>query len=410
MPPARIVLYTGKGGVGKTTTAAATAVCAAERGARTLVVSADAAHSLADVLGVPLGAEPTPVAVVTAGDSSSAGRDGSGRLHAAELDARVEMARHWGRIRDYLVSLFRYQGIEEVVAEELALLPGAEEITTLLAVEDRAQSGDYDLIVVDCAPTDTALRLVTLPEVAHGALRLLLRVQQTLSTVVTPLARNLIPLPLPDAAVFRDAEVLLYRHLRRLHRRLTGNEASIRLVVTPERMVIDEARRAFTDLCLFGVPCDAVIMNRMLPPEVQNEAFFRDWAELQKERCREVGELFAPLALLTAPLQDDEVVGVERLSLLGAALFGAGDPGALLSEPPRIRFARHADGYQVSLPLPGADPADLDVSKIEDELVIRAGSRRRALKLPRRIAGLDLGAARLEAEELIVRFDRPGGA
>ena len=252
----RLVLYTGKGGVGKTTTAAATAACAAERGRRTLVVSADAAHSLTDVLlgsardrldgsmgSKPIGAHPIQVAP---------------NLTALEIDARVEMELHWGSIRDYLVSLFRYQGIEDVVAEELALLPGAEELAILLAIESHAESGNYDLIVVDCAPTDTTLRLATLPDVARGALRLLLLVQRGLSSVITPIAQSVVPLPLPGAQVFRDLERLLYRRLRRVRRRLSQKSTSVRLVVTPERMVIDEARRAYTDLSLFDIACEVL--------------------------------------------------------------------------------------------------------------------------------------------------------
>jgi arsenite-transporting ATPase len=391
----RLVLYSGKGGVGKTTTAAATAVRAAERGLRTLAVSADSAHSLGDVLERRLG--PRPVHVAT-------------RLDALEVDARAETARHWGRIRDYLVALFRYQGIEDVVAEELALLPGAEEITSLLAVEEWARRGRYELVVVDCAPTDTTLRLVTLPEVAHSALRLLLRVQRVLAAVATPLARAVVPVPLPDSAVFRDAEQLLYKRLRRLHRRLTAPETSVRLVVTPERISIDEARRLFTDLCLFDVPADAVVMNALLPEAAAEEAFFRDWRQVQQERRREVAGLFAPLRTLEAPLQEDEVTGLERLSAHARSLFADAEPEALLCSPLRVRFARAADGYRVHLPLPGAAAEALDVAKIEDELVVRAGERRRALKLPRRIAPLSLQGARFAGEELVVSFARPGAA
>jgi len=188
----RLLLYTGKGGVGKTTTAAATAVCAAGRGQRTLVVSADAAHSLGDVLEQRLGPRPVPIAP---------------RLDALEVDARVEMAEHWGRIRDWLVQVFRYQGIEEVVAEELALLPGAEELTTLLAVEEHARSGRYDLVVVDCAPTDSALRLLTLPEVARSALRVVLRVQEAVTRVISPVARAVtgIRCPTPQSSAISIA-------------------------------------------------------------------------------------------------------------------------------------------------------------------------------------------------------------
>ncbi len=389
------MLYTGKGGVGKTTIAAASAVCAAERGRRTLVISADAAHSLGDVLERRLG--PTPAGVAP-------------NLDAIEIDARAEMNRHWGSIRDYLVALFRYQGIEDVVAEELALLPGAEELTTLLAVEELVEEGRYDLVVVDCAPTGSTLRLLTLPDVARGSLRLLLKLQRTLSAVITPLARNLVSVPLPGSEVFRDAEELLYRKLRRLRQRITAPETSVRLVVTPERMVIDEARRAFTDLALFDIPCDAVIMNRLLPEAAVNEDFFREWGRLQAERRREVEELFAPLCLLTAPLRDDEVTGLVRLAQHGRQLFAHGQPEAMLSNAPRVHFSRGDAGYRAHLPLPGVSTSDIDVSKVEDELVIRAGALRRALKLPRRIAELSLGDARLRDGELVVTFLTPGAA
>jgi arsenite-transporting ATPase len=390
------VLYTGKGGVGKTTTAAATAVHAADRGVPTLVVSADAAHSLGDVLDRALDDEarlaPQPVAP---------------RLHALEVDARLAMERHWGRVRDYLISLFRYQGIEEVVAEELALLPGAEELATLLAVEELVASGDFGLVVVDCAPTGSTLRLVTLPDVADGTLRWLLRLQQALSRVVTPLARNLVPAPLPGAEVFRDADALLYRKLRALRSRLSDADTSVRLVVTPERMVIDEARRAHTDLALFDVGCDAVVMNRLLPPEARAEDFFRDWGAVQEERLREVEALFDPLPVLRAPLQDDEVVGLARLARQGADLFGERAPEARLSQAARPRYTRSQGGVDLSLSLPGADAASLDVVKIEDELVVTTAARRRAIVLPRRVALLELAAARLERGCLHVRFAPP---
>jgi arsenite-transporting ATPase len=385
----RLVLYTGKGGVGKTTTACATALCAAARGRRTLLASADAAHSLGDVLELRLGARPTPIVPC---------------LDALELDARQEMAEHWGRIRDYLVSVLRYQGLEEVVAEELALLPGAEELSTLLGVEEHCRSGRYDLVVLDCAPTDSTLRLLTLPEVARGALRVLLRVQQALSAVVTPLARSIVPIPLPDAAVFRDIDQLLFRKLRTLRRRVTAESSSVRLVVTPERMVIEEARRAFTDLALFEIPCDAVVMNRLLPAVAAREAFFHDWGRLQEERRREVEALFAPLPVLPAPLRDDELTGIEALRAHGEELFGERAPDAVLGVSGRVRFARDATGYRVDLPLPHAERAALDVAKLEDELVVRSAGRRRAIKLPRRLAALSLAGARFERDVLVVRF------
>ena len=385
----RLVLYTGKGGVGKTTTAAASAVAAAARGRRTLVASADAAHSLGDVVGQRLG--PTP-------------REIAPRLDAIELDARVEIQRHWGNIEAFLVELFRHQGIEEVVAEELALLPGAEEVMTLLAVEAFASSRAYDFIVVDCAPTDATLRLVTLPDIAHRTLRVLLPLFEAISGIAVPLARRLVALPLPSRAVFADADELVNRQLRALQRRITAPETSVRIVVTPERMVIDEARRAWTELSLFEVGCDAVVLNRMLPEAAGAESFFRDWLRLQEERRREVEELFAPHPVLVAPLQDDEVIGLERLARHGEGLFREHEPHGVLSSVPRVRFRRAGEDVLALLPLPGADPAQLDVAKLGDELTITTGVRRRRLVLPRRVAGLDLAGARLEAGTLTLRF------
>lgn len=386
----RLVLYTGKGGVGKTTTAAAAAVCAAQRGRRTLVASADAAHSLGDVLERRLGAEPCQVAP---------------QLDAVEIDARVEVARHWGRIQDYVVATFLYHGVEAVVAEELAMLPGAEEIVTLLAVERIAASGAYDHVVLDCAPTDGALRLVTLPEVARGMLRVALPVLEAISGLAVPLARRLVSVPLPERDVFREAEELLTRRLSALQKRLTARETSARLVLTPERMVIDEARRAATELALFEVPCDAVVLNRMLPPEAEELEFFRDWRRLQAERRREIEELFA-LPVLEAPLQDDEVTGLERLAAHGRRLFADTAPDALLCESPRVRFERDGDDFVATLPLPGADARQLDVAKLDDDLVVTTPARRRRVRLPRRFAALSLAEARLVGPSLVVRFAR----
>ena len=391
----RLVLYTGKGGVGKTTTAAATAIRAAEAGRRTLVVSADSAHSLGDVLEQRIGPERVEVAP---------------NLEAIEVDVRVEVIRHWGHVQQFLVELFRYQGIDAIVAEELALLPGAEEVVTLLAVEEFALSGVYDFIVVDCAPTDATLRLVTLPDIAERTLSVLLPLFETISSVAVPLARKIVSLPLPGSEVFRDADELLNRQLRALQQRLTNPQTSVRIVLTPERMVIDEARRAWTELSLFEVSCDAVVMNRILPDEASDEPFFEEWWRLQEERKREVEEFFAPLPVLFSPLQDDEATGLERLSRQGACLFGEYEPDAVLSVAPRVRFEREGDGYRASVPMPGASLDRLDVAKIDDELTITTGVRRRVLKLPRSIALLDLLGARLDGPSLIVSFGSADGA
>jgi len=385
----RLVLYTGKGGVGKTTTAAATAACAAATGRRVLVASADAAHSLGDVFGERLGPEPRTLAP---------------RLDAVEVDARAETERHWGSIRDYLAQLFRHQGIEDVVADELALLPGAEELTTLLAVEAFATSGDYDLLVVDCAPTGAALRLLTVPELARAGLRLVLRVQRALASVITPVAQGLLAVPLPGSEVFRDAEQLIFRRLAGLRALLGDARASVRLVVTPERMVIDEALRARTDLALFELACDAVVMNRLLPEGAADEVYFRDWGRLQAERLAEVEARFAPLPVLRAPLAPDEVIGVDALARHGEALFAGRAPDAVLCRERGLHFTRTKAGVRATLPLPEARAEELRVTKLEGELLIATGAQRRALPLPRHVVPLALARARLAGGTLTVDF------
>jgi arsenite-transporting ATPase len=384
----RLVLYTGKGGVGKTTTAAATAAHAAAGGLRTLVASADAAHSLGDVFGEPLGPEP---------------RSLTPQLDAVEVDARAETERQWGSVRNYLAQLFRHQGIEDVVADELALLPGAEELTTLLAVERWAREG-YDLVVVDCAPTGAALRLLSVPEVARSGLRLLLRVQRTLASVITPVAQSVLAVPLPGSEVFRDAEELIYRRLAGLRELVSSKAASVRLVVTPERMVIDEALRARTDLALFELAADAVVMNRLLPERAADEPHFRDWVRLQAERLEEVEQRFAPLPVLRAALQEDEVIGVQALARHGAELFAQHAPEAVLCRRRGLRFVRTKAGVRATLPLPDASADDLAVAKLENELSITSGGQRRALPLPRHVAALGLARARLVRGTLTLDF------
>ena len=386
----RLVLYTGKGGVGKTTTAAATGVRAAELGRRTLLVSAASAHSLGDVRDRRLGSEPQRVTEC---------------LDAVEVDARAELVRKWGAAREFLVELFTHQGMDAVVAEELALLPGAEEIMTLLAVEEYARSGEYDFTVVDCAPTDATLRLVTLPDVANRALKILLPLMGALAGVAVPVARAVVSFPLPQGDVFREADRLLLRGMRDLGSRLTGPETSVRMVVTPERMVVEESRRAHTELSLFEIGCDAVVLNRLLPEQASGEAFFKDWYRVQTERRREVEELFAPLPVLSAPLQRDEVTGIDALRAHGRALFSKVDPDALLCEADRIRYERCGAEVEAVVPLPGAESDKLDVVKVEDELTITCGLRRRSIVLPRRVAALDVSSAKLHDGFLRVRCE-----
>jgi arsenite-transporting ATPase len=247
---------------------------------------------------------------------------------------------------------------------------------------------------------------VTLPDVAHRFIRILLPLLAAASGVAMPLARRLVAAPLPGSKVFRDVDKLLHRHLAALQQRLTDPATSVRMVVTPERMVIDEAQRAHTDLALFEVGCDAVIMNRLLPEAAASEDFFQGWYRLQAERRHEVARLFAPLPVLAAPLGEDEVTGLEQLTAHGERIFADVEPDAVLSEAPRVRFMRDGADYLAIVPLPNADPHHLDVAKVDDELTITTGTRRRSLKLPRRFVPLYLTAARLDGSSMQIAFSR----
>jgi len=390
----RLVLYTGKGGVGKTTTACASAAWGARRGLRTLLLSSDSAHSLGDVLEVPLAAEPVKV---------------TDCLWAAELQAARELERHWGSVRRYLGELFRHQGIDEVVADELALLPGADELTTLLAVEQYATSGDFDFVVVDCAPTGSTLRLLSLPDLLRAGVRVLPRLFSLLAGPARRVGGQVSSLPLPGREVFEDLDRLLGQRARTLQRRLTSDETKVRLVVTPERLVVDEALSAWTELSLYELSADAVVINRVLPEAGEPEsAFLAEWRAAQQSEVPRIGERFAGLGILCAPLRHDEVTGIAALADHGRELHREGDPSARLGRSPRLRYRRVGDGVRLQLPLPGTPSERVEVTRVDDDLVVRVASRRRVLRLPPRAAKLEVVAARVADGRLEVEF-APGG-
>ncbi|MCH2184308.1 hypothetical protein MK280_00390, partial [Myxococcota bacterium] len=261
-------------------------------------------------------------------------------------------------------------------------------------------------LVVDCGPTDSTLRMVTLPEVSDRALRILLKIQRALASFLRPLQSEAARAPLPDGRVFREVERMLYETLGRIRARLVDPETTARLILTPERMVIDEARRAYRDLSLFEVRCDAVVMNRFFPAAVAEEVFFQDWLRIQHGRMNEVESFFAPLPVLTAPLQEDEIVGLEALSLHGKALFDELDPMAILGVSGALRFEASQRGYRLKMPLPGASAAELEVAVVEDELHVSTGDRRRAVFLPDSLSGASIRRARLDGNDLLIEFAR----
>jgi arsenite-transporting ATPase len=384
----RIILYSGKGGVGKTSLSAATAVRAARLGHRTLVVSTDAAHSLADALEYPVGAQPTRVA---------------DRLEAVEIDVNHELSHHWGVIHDYLTRFMTFKGMEETVAEEMAILPGMEELFCLLKVKTWAEAGTYDAIIIDCAPTGETVRMLGLPGVLDFYFTRIFPIQRTVAKAARPVAERLTDLPLPGDDVFSSVKSL-YKQMEGMGPLLTDARfSSIRLVFNPEKMVINESERLYTYLSLFGFPVDAVIANRVLPEEARSRYFDR-WFELQAGHLETARQAFGALPMFQAPLFDREMTGLERLLTFATVVFGEKDPTAVFHRDRPIEVKREGATHALYIRLPFADKERVQVWTKGDELVIQVDNQRRRVILPRALASRRLLGAALADQRLRVAF------
>jgi len=386
----RILLYTGKGGVGKTSIAAATALACAERGYRTIVLSTDIAHSLGDALGIQLGPEPIEIAP---------------NLYGQESDAFFNVARYWGRIQQYASSVLRWRGLEEVLAEEMTVLPGMDEIGSLLWIAEHHDSGNYDVIVVDAAPTGETLRLLSLPEAGKWWMEKIEPIGRRISRLTGPFIQRVVGMPMPGDDVFNAGEEL-FRKLEHLHDLLTDpDRTSIRVVLTLEHVVIKEAERSFTYFHLYGYPTDLVVANRILPDEVG--PFFRGWYEAQQRYGPLVEHSFAPIPVLQAPFFDREVVGIPMLTELGEALYGATDPTVHFYRGRPYSVVREGEEFILSVELPFAMKEEISLTRHADELLIEVGTWRRNAVLPRALIGAATLGARFDDHVLKIRFSAP---
>lgn len=384
----RILLITGKGGVGKTTVAAATAAHAASRGLRTIVVSTDPAHSLADAFDLPI-----------SDDVEAIGP----RLHAQQLDARLRFEDAWSDARDYLVEFLGWAGAGSIEAEELAVIPGLEEIFALADIKAHATSGAADLLVVDCAPTAETIRLLSLPDIMAWYMDKAFAATRRAAKVSRPVLSRLTKLPIAGDSVFSAVE-RLYARIDGVRDLLTdGSITSARLVVNAERMVVAEARRTFTYLSLFGYHVDAVVANKLLPPAI-TDPFFAQWRNTQAGVLADIEAAFAPLPVLAADLAPGEIVGVAPLADFGAALYGAIDPAARLADVEPLRLTADGDALVLSVHLPFSERGDVDLARTDDELLVAVGPHRRAVILPDSLRGREVGGARLVSGRLQVEF------
>jgi arsenite/tail-anchored protein-transporting ATPase len=383
----RILLFTGKGGVGKTTAAAGTATLAALRGQRTLVLSTDAAHSLADAFGVPIGSEPTPV---------------EPNLFVQQVDAQRRFERSWAEIQSYLMSVLDAAGVDPITAEELTVIPGAEEVLALLELRSHAVSGEWDVIVVDCAPTAETLRLLALPEALRWYMDRVFPTERRVVKALKPLLTKAAGVPMPHDTVF-DAVERLHRDLEEVHAILSGKDASVRLVLTPETVVVAEARRSLTTLSLYGYRVDGVVANRIFP-DAGSDTWRQQWVAAQSDVLREVEQSFADMPIWRSAYRACEPVGVEELAAFASAAYGEDDPLQAPSGDGPMSVHRTPNGTTLTIALPFVAKTDVDLARHGDELVVTVGSYRRLLALPVSLRNHAVTGARVEGGALQIRF------
>ena len=386
----RTILYTGKGGVGKTSVAAATARRCARSGLRTVVLSTDPAHSLADSLETELGPEPTLLGEC---------------LWGQEVQAQREMETNWSAVQGWLGQLLADRGVMDIAAEELTVPPGMDELFSLLQIKRHHDSGEFDVVIVDCAPTGETLRLLSFPDIARWWLDRVLPWERRMVAAARPLARTFLDVKLPTEDVFAEVQRLV-RNLIAMNEILRDRErASIRLVMNPDRMVIKEAQRTFTYLNLYGYLTDAVIVNRIFPDEVE-EGYFGAWHEHQRRNLEQVHEGFAPVPVLTSRFFDEEVVGSRMLDRLGSELFVGGyAPQDVLHTQLAQVLSMEGDEATLRLAIPFAEKGEIDLKKVGDELIVSVGGEKRNIILPSALADLSPSGASFEAGTLKVTFD-----
>jgi arsenite-transporting ATPase len=388
----RILFYTGKGGVGKTSVAAASALRCAQRGYRTIVLSTDAAHSLGDSLGVELRAEPLQV---------------HPNLWAQEINALHELESSWGQVSKYLADLLAWQGVETIAQGELSVIPGTEELFSLLQIKRHYDEQQFDVLVVDAAPTGETLRLLSLPDIMRWWIGRLFPIARALLKVVRPVAKRVTDMPIAEDDVLASAQQAIDALVDVRHILTDQQVTTARIVMNLEKMVIREAQRSLTYLSLFGYAVDAVVINRILPVDVDRH--FTAWRDMQQEYAPQVNEMFEPLPILRAPHFEREIVGAEQLSELADHLFAEQDPAAFLYRGPVQRVEKMEGGFDLIVPLPFASEDQVHLAQSADELLISVGWHRHRIVLPQSLARLRAQDAYFEDDALRVIF-RKGAA
>ncbi|MDO9492977.1 ArsA family ATPase [Acetobacterium sp.] len=384
----RIILYTGKGGVGKTSVAAATAVKLAKDGKKVLIMSTDQAHSLSDSFGVKL--ENTPVEICD-------------RLWGLEIDAILEGERAWGNMKNYMKELLTSRAEGGIEAEELLVFPGLEELFSLFKITDIYEENQYDVLIVDCAPTGETLSLLKFPEMFGNMIKTVLPMKKKAVKVAGPMMEKVMKIPMPEDNVFDDVEQLNEK-LYQLQAIMTNKEIlTIRIVTTPERIVIKEAKRNFTYLHLYNYNIDAVIVNKVYPPKAL-DGYFSKWINLQEEGLKEIRESFSEVPVFTLMLLNKELATEAILLEAAEQIFGETDPAAVLFKDTIFEVKKEDDGYDFILNIPFAEKSDMDMSQKGSELMIQIKNEKRCFTLPDVLRNKTVQSARYEAGKLLIKF------
>lgn len=391
----RIILFAGKGGVGKTTVAAATALACARRGHRTIALSLDIAHSLADSFDLARDLHDTrrglPVAVAP-------------NLDAQEIDVQEELERHWGEIYGYFAAVFKTTGFDGIAAQELAILPGMEEVVALLYVNQYVRDRTYDVIVLDCAPTGESLRFLSMPQTIEWYMKKVFKLERGVLGMVRPLAQRLSPVPLPADSYFAAIE-RLFEGLAGVQTALTDPDTTtVRLVTNPEKMVVRETQRAFMYMSLFEMLVDLIVVNRVLP-DAATEGYFAAARASQRRHLESIAECFAGTPQVQLPWLEDEVVGLPRLEAVAERVYAGLDPAARLAEGRPYTFSEDAGAPRLTVRLPSASRESVDLHRDGGDLIIRIGSFKRVVPLPRSLVHARVARARFEGDHLVVQFE-----
>jgi len=384
----RIILFTGKGGVGKTTLAAATALLSAQKGYRTLIISTDAAHSLADAFEVQLSNEPQKI---------------SSNLYGQEINSLEQVEKKWGEIKNYLTAFFASQGIDVIEAEEMSVFPGMEELFSLMEIRNYNRTSDFEVIIVDCAPTGDTLRLLSAPEITGWYLKHIFPLQRTAAKAVRPVASRVLPFPFPEDKVFEAMKNLTVQLAEMKDILADSSQTSIRLVVNPEKMVIKEAQRAFTFFNLFGYMVDLIIVNRIIPAAVK-DLYFQNWKALQAEYQQMIRECFSPIPILSSDLFPEEIVGKKLLAEMAKKVYSSHDPTKLFFNQKPIIVEKTDSGFDLLLHLPFVTKKDIELAQKEEELSIKAGQYKRNILLPPTLLSYSVKGAKFERQKLRIYF------